>query len=160
MTVEQRRDVELTIAGVFAAFEGTDFAATRYNLNDCFSRPEVRARCMAVSNNALPINNDPFKDSAGIYDAWPHDRAVFIGDDDSFVAVVNGEEHLVLSTCHESSLIEAFNTAADLLDNIANSKPASADAVAISYEYNGKFGYVTADPALLGTAMEVEVTVR
>jgi myosin heavy subunit len=160
MTVEQRRDVELTIAGVFAAFEGTDFAATRYNLSDCFARPEVRSRCTAVSPTALPVNNDPFKDSAGVYDTWPQDRAVFIGDDDSFVAVVNGEEHMVLYTTHQQSLIEAFNAGADLLDNIANSKPASADAVAISYEYNSKFGFVTADPALLGTAMELEVTVN
>jgi len=160
MTVDQRRDVELTIAGVFAAFEGTDFAATRYSLSDCFGRPEVRSRCTDVSTTALPVNNDPFKDSAGIYDAWPEERAVFIGDDDSFVAVVNGEEHLVLSTSHDQSLIEAFNSGADLLDNIANSKPASPDAVAISYEYNSKFGYVTADPALLGTAMEVEVVVK
>ena len=99
MTADQRNDCELTIAGVFASFEGTDFAATRYALADASARPEVRARVAAVSRSALVANDDPFKESAGLYDGWPAHRSLFLGDDDSFVAVVNGLEHLVRFHC-------------------------------------------------------------
>lgn len=41
MTAEQRRDLEMTLKGIFMAFESSDFAATCYSLQDATSRPEV-----------------------------------------------------------------------------------------------------------------------
>jgi hypothetical protein len=53
--------------------------------------------------------NDPVKASAGLYDDWPHDRSVFVGDDDSFAVGVNGDEHLEVCVRHNDSLLDAFN---------------------------------------------------
>ena len=39
-------------------------------------------------------------------------------------------------------------------------QPASGDAAPIAFEHNDKFGFVAADPQLLGTGMEVEVDVQ
>jgi len=46
-----------------------------------------------------------------------------------------------------------------LLDNMVQSQPASdaSGAMVLAFEYNDKFGFVTADPAVLGTAMDCEV---
>ncbi len=42
---------------------------------------------------------------------------------------------------HPDSLIDAFNQAADLLDNIEKCEPAAeSGAQQIQYEYNDKFG--------------------
>jgi creatine kinase len=161
MTPDQRQELVATIGAVFSAFEGTDFAATKYDLSDVHARQEVKSRVEHVAPvHGLPSNdNDAFKESAGIFHEWPLDRAVFVGDDDAFLAVVNGHEHLVVCTVHPDSLVEAFNTAADLLDNIKESEPMGGGG-GLGFEYNSKFGYVTADLSQLGTAMECEVTVK
>jgi len=173
MTADQRQEVVATVGAVFSGFEGTDFAATKYELSDASTRQDVKARIELIADpkHALPSNGDSaFKESAGVYHEWPLDRALFVGDDDSFVVCVNGNEHLVVCTSHPTSLVEAFNTAADLLDNIKESEPLAAAAAPASggaaqagvsgFEYNSKFGFVTADLSVLGTGMEASVTVK
>ena len=52
-----------------------------------------------------------------------------------------GDEHIVLATTHPTSLIDAFNQAADILDNMEKCEPApESGAAQIKYEYNDKFG--------------------
>jgi protein-arginine kinase len=48
-----------------------------------------------------------------------------------------------------------------VLDNMVQSQPANEASVAmvLAFEYNDKFGFVTADPSVLGTAMDCEVPV-
>ena len=66
----------------------------------------------------------------------------------------------MLAATHGESLVEAFNTAADILDNICHATPHGPEVPPVAFEYNDKFGFVTADPSLLGTGMELEVRLK
>jgi len=96
-------------------YVGTEFAATKYTLADVSARPDVLSRMSHVSGPHKPLAlgatppEDAVKHSAGLYEDWPHDRSVLVGDDGSFVVNVNGDEHLEVCVVTKDSLLDAFN---------------------------------------------------
>lgn len=79
------------------------------------ARPDVLARVSRITGPNKPLAlsanapEDPVKTSAGLYEDWPNDRSVLVGDDDSFVVNVNGDEHLEVCVVTNDSLRDAFD---------------------------------------------------
>ena len=158
-----RREVEAAVAAALSALAGVD-KGKYYSLPDSWSygamqggmdeeqQEHIRSRdaMMYVPDSTILI--------AGGYDEdWPDARGVYLSDDDRLQVRLNQEDHArFISTGPSADAKQVFTR---LYGGIAATEQLLVDD---GYElsHDPRLGYLTTDPAHLGTGLHIEVTMR
>ena len=121
----------------------------RYISYEYLSEHELQAMA-----RKLPLfeKGDRFQESAGINRDYPKARGVFLSDDEGLIVWVNEEDHLrIVSMESGSDATGVFNRLAGFLSFLENR---------IDFAKDSKYGYLTACPSNIGTAMRAGVHIR
>ena len=79
-------------------------------------------------------------------------RALLCNADESLSVVVNGNDHLYLTAMRPGLDLDGAGAAADTLESVLGH--------AFDFAFDREFGYLTADPANLGSGMHAELTMH
>lgn len=79
-------------------------------------------------------------------------KALLSCEDESVSIAVNGNDHLLLCAMRPGLDLDGAGAAADTLESVLSR--------AVSFAFDREFGYLTADPANLGTGMHAELTMH
>lgn len=105
-------------------------------------------------SQSLPIfgKGDRFQESAGINRDFPKARGVFLSEDLKLIVWINEEDHLrVISMEQGSDIAAVFNRLAGFLSFLEEQ---------IDFAQDPRYGYLTACPSNIGTAMRAGVHIR
>ncbi len=79
-------------------------------------------------------------------------KALLCSEDESISIAVNGGDHLLLSAMRPGLDLDGAGSAADTLESVLSR--------VLPFAFDREFGYLTADPANLGTGMHAELTMH
>ncbi len=79
-------------------------------------------------------------------------KALLCSEDESLSVAVNGGDHLLLAAMRPGLDLDGANAAADRIESMLSR--------ALDFAFDREFGYLTADPANLGTGMHAELTLH
>jgi creatine kinase len=94
---------------------------------------------------------------------WPEGRGVFVNSSQSFAAWVNEQEHLRLVAMENGDqLLKAFKELLRAMDILAAaiSREGPASSSSEAFSWSNRLGFLTSNPANLGTAMHISVMVK
>eukprot|EP00929_Paragymnodinium_shiwhaense_P000002 TRINITY_DN0_c0_g1_i2.p1 TRINITY_DN0_c0_g1~~TRINITY_DN0_c0_g1_i2.p1 ORF type:complete len:1732 (-),score=420.09 TRINITY_DN0_c0_g1_i2:219-5315(-) len=95
--------------------------------------------------------------AAGMGRHWPQARGLYYGMNKNFVAWVNSEDHLCMTSIEShGNLQRAFDRVSQAMMSVEQSLRQNG----ASFAHDSQLGYLTTSPANLGTAMHVSVTLR
>jgi creatine kinase/arginine kinase len=103
-------------------------------------------------NNLLFEKGDRFQDAAGINLDFPRHRGVFCSADTRFIVWINEEDHMrIISLEKSSDLSSVYNRLSQGVALVNQT---------LEFAWNHTYGYLTACPTNIGTAMRAGVHIR
>ena len=163
MTKEERVKMEKLVVKALEKLRGNaDYGGEIYSLS-----PDLNGK-----NNGYLISNedyetlveqhimfkntteDPFQKSAGFANDWPYGRGCYVSADKTVVVWYGEEDHLqIISTQTGTRLDLVFEKLKQAIIAVQN-------LPGVSFMYDNTYGYVTACPSNLGTALRASVHIR
>lgn len=157
---QDREEVEQIIVQSAAAMEGS-LRGQYYPLAGSWSYPSkpggmtMDEEKMLADDHLLFYHPDaPAVLSTGAGRHWPHGRGVFVNERRSLTLWINEEEHLKATSQQTGGNVQAaYVELTDVLAHVSSKLPTG-------FARSRRLGYLTSNPANLGTALRVSVIVK
>ncbi|KAH9488791.1 hypothetical protein Btru_058790, partial [Bulinus truncatus] len=148
MIAEKRKHLEImsraALTELRGELRGNYFPLTSVN---------IEMRQTLLSKDLMPTDTNRFLEAAGAYRQWPEGRGVYFNEAMTFVAWVNHEDHLKLMSIQPGGAFrKAYLKLFHALKHLERS--------GLQYVWREKLGYLTFDPAHIGTGMKVTVRIK
>jgi len=159
---DQRQEVEHMISGAALQMEGA-LKGTYFPLVGSSSYPSkpdgmtLEEEKMLTDDHLLFQHPDaPAVLSTGSGRHWPHGRGVFVNERKTMTLWINEEEHLKATSQRQGGDVQAaFRELSAVLAHISGSLADRA-----GFAKSDRLGYLTSNPANIGTALRVSVIVK
>lgn len=159
-SLQDREEVERILVDCAMAMEGNDLKGQYYPLTGSNSYPSKpggmssEERKMLADNHLFDHPDAPNVLSTGAGRHWPHGRGVFTNERRSLTLWINEEEHLKATSQQTGGNVQAaYLELSNVLGQMSSKLPAG-------FAYSKRLGYLTSNPANLGTALRVSASVR
>jgi creatine kinase len=149
----ERRDVESILVKSLYNLDEV-YNGTYYSLKDLTLEEEA-----TLTSNNLYMERPyyPTEVSANLGKDWPDARGMWLSDDMTIAAYLNGRDHLQVNILDKSSNFkESFKKFSEFLRRIET----SIRSEKWQFMHNERLGYLTTDPANLGTALKLTVRIK